>query len=184
MIGLRLLLFALAFVAIFGAIATYAVGGRRRRAGFTVGPTGTVRVVDTDTDGSATLILRDPQLGLCGKPDYLLATTVDGRDLLLPMEVKPTRRSTRLYESDRIQLGAYLLALRGSVPDRAASIGYVQYADRTFDVVLTPSLAAEIARLVAAVRRGRSAAVMHRSHTSPAKCRACPVRAHCDEALG
>jgi hypothetical protein len=41
----------------------------------------------------------------------------------------------------------------------------------------------EVERIVSAVRRGRLAAVVHRSHNIPPRCRACPVRQHCDESL-
>jgi CRISPR/Cas system-associated exonuclease Cas4 (RecB family) len=75
------------------------------------------------------------------------------------------------------------MALRGTFPDRAAGIGHVRYARQTFDVSLTPELEREVERIVSAVRRGRLAAVVHRSHNIPPRCRACPVRQHCDESL-
>ena len=129
------------------------------------------------------MLLRDPIRGICGKPDYLLESEVGGRRLLIPLEVKPTRHSRRLYDSDRVQIGAYLIALRGTFADRASDMGYVRYADQTFGVRLTPELEREIELIVAAVRRGRGARAVHRSHNIRARCHACPVRGGCDEAL-
>jgi CRISPR/Cas system-associated exonuclease Cas4 (RecB family) len=88
-----------------------------------------------------------------------------------------------LFDSDRIQIGAYLMALRATMGDRASRIGYVRYRTRTFDVALSPDLEQEVRQLVTALRRGRTARVVHRSHSVSARCRACPVLQHCDEAL-
>jgi CRISPR/Cas system-associated exonuclease Cas4 (RecB family) len=106
-----------------------------------------------------------------------------GDALLVPIEVKPSRRAGRLYESDETQLGAYLIALRATHGARAASHGYVRYAARTFRVELTAALERRVRTIVAAVRAGRSAAVVHRSHDVPARCVHCPVRERCDERL-
>lgn len=153
----------------------------RRRTGFAFGGTEAGRVIASDMGVGAGLILRDEELGLSGKPDYLLASAAEDR--LIPFEVKPKRRSARLYDSDRVQIGAYLLALRATADERASSVGYVRYQTGTFEVALTPNLEREIRQLIVTLRRARQVAVVHRSHNSPARCRACPVRQHCNEAL-
>ena len=155
----------------------------RRRTGFSFGANSTSTVVGSDVGAEEAILMRDDILGICGKPDYLLEADAGGRRVLVPLEVKPTRRSERLYDSDRVQIGAYLVALRATFPDRASRIGYVRYATQTFEVVLTPELQREVEQLVAAVRRGRNAQVLHRSHNIRARCRACPVRQGCNEAL-
>jgi hypothetical protein len=180
----RLLLILLAIVAaLVAAIIPLVLALLRRRTGFVFSADGDSAVIASDVGTQAPIFLRDPRLGICGKPDYVLETQVGGRSLLVPVEVKPTRRSQRLYDTDRVQIGAYLIALRGTFPDRAARVGHVRYARQTFDVQLTPELEREVKQIAAAVRRGRSAPVMHRSHSIPARCRACPVRQSCDEAL-
>ena len=144
----------------------------------------TPTVVASDTGAGRSVTLRDPALGLRGRPDYLIREGGEGGDAaVVPVEVKPSRHSRRLYESDAVQLGAYLLALRATHADRAARHGYVRYAGRTFRVELTAALEARVREIVAAVRAGRSAAVVHRSHDVPARCRNCPVREACDERL-
>ena len=180
----RLLIVLLAVAAVVAAVAIPIVLARlRRRTGFAFAANAGSVVISSDVGAQRSLLLRDPILGICGKPDYLLETDVAGRRLLVPLEVKPTRRSRRLYDSDRVQIGAYLLALRGTFPGRASDVGYVRYAEQTFSVRLTPELEREVARIAAEVRHGRNAPVLHRSHNISARCRACPVRRECDEAL-
>lgn len=140
-------------------------------------------VVASDTGAAPGVMLRDPALGLRGRPDYLMEERTADGTVLVPIEVKPTRRSTRLYESDAVQLGAYLLALRATHGERAARYGEVHYSGRSFRVELTAGLAGRVRATVAAVRAGRSAAVVHRSHDVPARCARCPMREACDERL-
>lgn len=181
----QIVLCTFAVAALFMAAGVSLVIARRgKRTAIDVGASNRLTVLDTDTGGAGLVTLRDAVLGLRGKPDYILESVTEGRRrLLVPLEVKPTRRSSRLYETDRIQIGGYLLALRATFPQNASRLGYVRYAERTFDVVLTPDLETEIERLVRLIRRGRFAAELHRSHSIPARCRACPMRASCGEAL-
>lgn len=180
---MRTVLIVLGLLALFGAIAIpLAIAALRKNTGFEFATRVGATVVASDVGLGTSLLLRDDALGLCGKPDYLIDSS-DGSGQLVPLEVKPSRRSRRLYESDRIQIGAYLVALKATADDRASKVGYVRYQTGTFEVELTPRLEQEVRSLVATLRRARRAAVIHRSHRSPARCRACPVRLHCDEAL-
>ena len=181
---LRVLLVVLAVGALAGAIAIpFVLSALRRRTGFDFGAESSARLIASDVGIGPALILRDDDLGLCGKPDYLLEMNEAGERRFVPVEVKPARQSQRLFDSDRIQIGAYLMALRATMGNRASHIGYVRYRTRTFEVALSPDLEQEVRQLVAALRRGRTARVVHRSHSVSARCRACPVRQHCDEAL-
>lgn len=180
----RLVLFLLAAATLLAALAMPIVlAALRRRTGFTFERDGDTSIVASDVGLADSLLLRHPMLGICGKPDYLMERRVGGKRVLIPLEVKPTRRSLRLYDSDRIQIGAYLVALRDTFADRASPVGYVRYASQTFEVALTPDLERELEGLAAAVRRGRSADTLHRTHNIRARCRACAVREHCDEVL-
>lgn len=185
MIALRLMLIVVALVAIASAIALPFVMQRlARQTGFTIagGPDSTIIASDTGLGGI--LIVRDEEIGVCGKPDYVIEEEVRGRRLLVPVEVKPTRRSERLYDSDRLQLGVYLLGLRALAGDGAADFGYVRYATTSFEVRLTPDIENELRRIVREIRSGRTAAALHRNHRIQARCGACAVRLHCDESLG
>ncbi len=53
------------------------------------------------------------QIGLTGKPDYLL----DIRGSTIPFEVKPGRRAAQPYESDPMQLAAYCLLVEETSGD-------------------------------------------------------------------
>ena len=181
--GRRILLIAV-YGRLFGALAVYLVlRWYRQRTGFAAGGAGGGRIVASDTGVEPAALLRDPALGLRGRPDYLFQSEVAGRALFVPLEIKPGRRSRRMYESDAVQLAAYLIALRGTVKDAAAPFGYLQYAKRTFKVGLTRELENRVRAIVRAIRDGRGAAIMHRSHAIVQRCVGCSVREHCDEAL-
>jgi CRISPR/Cas system-associated exonuclease Cas4 (RecB family) len=155
----------------------------RKRTGFSGAGSSESAIAASDTGVVDPIMLRDPILGIRGKPDYLIRTTLDGHQRLVPVEVKPTRRGLRLYDSDRLQLGAYLLALRATAGASAADFGIVRYAGTSFRVGLTADLEAEVRRIIVAARAGRTSKQMPRSHDSVARCRSCAVRLNCDQAL-
>ena len=96
----------------------------------------------------------------------------------------PRQPSNPCYESDALQVAAYLIALRATAKDATATFGYLRYATGTFRVGLTRELEERIHAIVDAIRAGRSAATINRSHSIVQRCVNCSVRAHCDEALG
>ena len=179
------LLTGAAVAAAIGGLGLMAVRWHVRATGFSPisAQSRTTTIVGSDTRAASAMMVREPALGLRGRPDYVLEEGPPNDRLLVPIEVKPTRRSKRVYESDELQLGAYLLALRGTVGIRASTAGYVRYASDTFRIELTPNLERRVRETVAAVRRGRRASVVHRSHSVRARCAACPMRQHCDERL-
>ena len=144
---------------------------------------GDARIVASDTGVLPSRLLRDSRLGLYGKPDYLFADGVSAGQRLVPMELKPVRRAQRLYESDEIQMGVYLLVTRATFGSRAAGFGFVRYAASTFRVELTVALERRIVEVAAAIRAGRKALIVHRSHDVRARCAGCAVRPNCDESL-
>ena len=179
-----MLLLVAGLAAITGILGLWLVRRTERATGFAVarGSSNTT-VVGSDTGASPGILVREPELGLRGRPDYVLESGEPNERRLYPLEVKPTRRSHRVYESDELQVGAYLLALRGTAGARAGSTGYVRYASGTFRVDLSPELERRVRETVAMVRRDRHAAVVHRSHSIRARCSGCPVRRQCDESL-
>jgi CRISPR-associated exonuclease Cas4 len=138
------------------------------------------RVVYSDTDGwrrvEDTLVSR--RYGLVGKPDYV----VEERDGPVPVEVKPTRRAETPYLSDVLQLTAYCLLLE-DVWGRAPKRGLLRYAEHTFSVEYTPDLRAVLLETLADMRAQTNATNVDRDHDEPGRCRACGVRAHCDQSL-
>ena len=181
MSSVRLVLALVAVLSVVLATAIVVFAARaRRRTGFVTGGSGGAGIIASDTGVLAPMLLRDPVLGIRGKPDYVLE---DGEHRLLPVEVKPTRRSTRLYESDRVQVGAYLIALRSLAGSHAAPFGYVRYASQTFQVQLDAELEREVRRIVDAIRLGRRLPMVRRDHLNAARCSECAVRVYCDESL-
>ena len=182
---LRYVVLGIAAAAVLGALALQMMlRWYRSRTGFGGDRRSGARIVGSDTGVAAPVLLRDPRLGLRGRPDYLLALEIQGRPALVPLELKPGRRSRRIYESDALQVAAYLVALRATAPDAAAPFGYLRYATGTYRVTLTAALAERVAAIVGAIRAGREASEVHRSHAIRGRCTACAVRPHCDEALG
>ena len=178
------LLSVAALTAVLGALGLVLVRWHTRATGFALPRRpGNGMLAASDTGAAIAMEVREPTLGLRGRPDYVIEEGTPNERRLAPVEVKPSRRSTRVYESDALQLGAYLLALRGTVGSRAANAGYVRYASGTFRIDLTPKLERRVREVVALVRRGRGASSVRRNHSIPARCAACPVRHHCDERL-
>ena len=158
--------------------------GRRRRRLIPAFPElGSVQVIASDTGAIPSRLLSDARLGLYGKPDYLVTEGTGSHQLVVPIELKPGRRATRLYESDEVQLGVYLMLTRAVFGDRAADFGFVRYASDTFRVELTTRLERRIAEVAAAIRAGRQASTVHRSHDVRARCAGCAMRPNCDESL-
>jgi CRISPR/Cas system-associated exonuclease Cas4 (RecB family) len=167
-----------------GTLGLAVLSWYRRKTGFrATWSKARTRILASDTGAARSLLLRDPELGLRGRPDYLLEVSSAARRLVVPLELKPRRRSRRLYESDGLQLGAYLMLTRATFSERAASFGYVRYAEANFRIDLTGTLERRIREVVAAIRAGRAADVVHRSHVVRARCAGCAVRQYCDEAL-
>ena len=183
--NVRLTLLLIAGVcAVFGTLGFWIVRRTERATGFRLsGESSSTTIVGSDAGVAPSMLVREPELGLRGRPDYVLESGEPNERLLYPLEVKPTRRSQRVYESDQLQLAAYLLALRGTAGRRAGSSGYLRYASGTFRVDLTPELERRVRETVALVRRDRRAVVVHRSHSIRARCSGCPVRTRCDERL-
>jgi CRISPR/Cas system-associated exonuclease Cas4 (RecB family) len=181
--GTLLIVLAVAAAAA-GTLGLAVLSWYRRKTGFrATWSTARTRLIASDTGAARSLLLRDPELGLRGRPDYLLEVSSAVGRLVVPLELKPRRRSRRLYESDGLQLGAYLMLTRATFGERAASFGYVRYAEADFRVELTGTLERRLREVVAAIRSGRETAVIHRSHGVAARCAGCAVRQFCDEAL-
>ena len=166
-IGLALLL--LAFVLFFIS------GRQQRRAGLPGG-----RVVYADTGGWAKVEkpLFDRELGLTGKPDYL----VEQGGRLIPVEVKSGRTPEAPYDSHIFQLAAYCRLVEATTGKRPPH-GILHYPDRNFAVDYTPQLESALFDLLAELRRDERRAQVHRSHEDGHRCRRCGFRELCDERL-
>jgi CRISPR/Cas system-associated exonuclease Cas4 (RecB family) len=147
----------------------------------TTGVRSDVTVIATDAGYLPPATLRDPTLRIRGRPDYLVRDRSSGR--VYPIEVKPTRDAADLYESDALQLAAYMLLTEKQYGAEFAGYGVVRYRSSEFRVPLTAELRRRCVDATEAIRAARRAVVIHRSHEVRAKCWACGVRSVCDESL-
>jgi CRISPR-associated exonuclease Cas4 len=129
------------------------------------------RVVASDSVvARRTRVLRSARYGVSGKPDYL----VEERGRIVPVELKPTRRSATPWLRDVVQLAAYCLLIEETEP-RFAGYGYLRYADRTFRIDFTESLRAELLRTVAALRADLTAPDVDPNHDDSRRCARCSL---------
>lgn len=147
----------------------------------TTGVRSNVTVIATDAGYLPPETLRDPTLRIRGRPDYLVRDRATGT--VYPIEVKPTRDAAELYESDALQLAAYMLLTEKRYGAEFAGYGVVRYRSSEFRVPLTAELRRRCAGAAEAIRAARRATAIHRSHELRAKCWACGVRSVCDESL-
>lgn len=171
---LALLIFLLALFILWEA-------NRRRKAS---GIPGGRRVYsDTSSWQEQERPLYDPDLGLTGRPDYIIK---DGRHII-PVEVKSSRIPDTPYDSHIFQLAAYCLLIQRVFHNRPP-YGMLHYTDggqnsRTFAVDYTPDLENDIVNLLAEMRSQHNRREINRSHESSARCSACGYRFICDQRL-
>lgn len=147
----------------------------------TTGVRSDVTVIATDAGYLPPETLKHPGMRIRGRPDYLVRDRSTGT--VYPIEVKPTRDAAELYESDALQLAAYMLLAEKRYGAEFAGYGVVRYRSSEFRVPLTAELRRRCAGAAEAIRAARRATAIHRSHEVRAKCWACGVRSVCDESL-
>ena len=152
-----------------------------RRIGAATGVRVGAPIVASDVGLEPSVMLEAPLHRLRGRPDYLLRER--GRGRVYPIEVKPARESTTLFEPDLLQLAAYMLLTEATYGRDFAGYGVVRYRSAEFRVPLTRDLERRCLAAAEGVRAARRAAEVHRSHRLSGRCRGCVVRGWCGEAL-
>jgi CRISPR-associated exonuclease Cas4 len=148
---------------------------QRKGAGL---PGGRVIYTDTRAWGPLEKPLFDADLGLTGKPDYLVEQ--DGR--IIPVEVKSGRTPQAPYDAHIFQVAAYCLLVEEAYGKRPP-YGILHYPQRDFAVDYTPGLESALLDLLAEMRRDERRASVDRSHADEARCRGCGFRSACDQKL-
>lgn len=141
-------------------------------------PGGRVIYSDTRDWGAVEKPLYDPELGLTGKPDYL----VEQGNTIIPVEVKSRRIADAPYDSHIIQLAAYCRLVEVAYGKRPA-YGILKYANRTFAIDYTAELETHLRGLLIQIREQERLKNVDRSHQSAARCSACGYRAACEQKL-
>jgi CRISPR-associated exonuclease Cas4 len=165
--GLLLLLFA---------IILYFISGMQRRASGL--PGGRVIYTDTRAWGKVEKPLFDADLGLTGKPDYL----VEQKGRIIPVEVKTGKAPDSPYDSHIYQLAAYCLLVHKTTGKRPP-YGILHYPGRDFAVDYTPELEYALLDLIADIRVDEHRAEVRRSHEDKNRCRRCGFCQVCDQKL-
>lgn len=161
---------------IFAGLILLAISSRQRRL---LGlPTGRVVYSDPKLWGKLERPLYSSQLGLVGKPDYLIRKGAT----LIPVEVKSRRPRQSSSESHLFQLAAYCLLVEHSFGKRPPS-GILSYPDGAVAVDYTHELESRLIQLIEDVRTKDRFNNVDRSHASTARCRRCGFNAICDQAL-
>ena len=140
-------------------------------------PAGRLISLDTSRLKPVTEPLYDPDIGLTGRPDYLVRR---GRSLI-PVEVKSGRSPKNPHRSHVLQLAAYCHLIETTVGKRPPH-GILKYADSTYKLQYTTALQKDLFTTLGAVRNAQDSSP-RRSHNSPGRCRACGYLSSCDQSL-
>ena len=164
-------------LALFAAalIIFWQASRQRRQAGL---PGGRVIYTDTRAWGAVEKPLFSNELGLTGKPDYL----VEHNGRLIPVEVKSGHAPDAPYDSHIFQLAAYCLLVEKTYGKRPP-YGIIHYPRRDFAVDYTAQLESALLDQLAEMRRDEHRSSVPRSHEDAARCRACGFRKVCDQSL-
>jgi CRISPR-associated exonuclease Cas4 len=150
---------------------------RRQRQASGV-PAGRIITSDMSKWGAVEQPLYDAELGLVGRPDYL----VEQGGQLIPVEVKSNRVSSAPYDAHIYQLAAYCLLVQRHYGKRPA-YGILHYPTHTFAIDFTPQLENSLLELLADIRSKERRKNIARSHQSSERCNGCGYRNICDQKL-
>jgi len=166
----------LAFFTLLLSVILFWLARRQQKASGL--PAGRVIYADTHGWGAVEQPLYDADLGLVGKPDYL----VEQNQQVIPVEVKSSRISAVPYDAHIFQLAAYCLLVQRQYGKRPA-YGILHYPHRTFAIDYTPELENRLLALLAEMRAQERRPEISRSHESAARCSRCGFRTICDQRL-
>lgn len=169
MLSAALLLFILALIFLWLS------SRQRKQAGL---PGGRIIYTDTRAWGEVEKPLYDPQLGLTGKPDYL----VEQNGQIIPVEIKSGHAPDAPYDSHIFQIAAYCLLVQRGMGKRPP-YGIIHYNNRDFAVDYTAELENQLLDALAEMRRDEARTSVARSHDLPARCHRCGYRDLCDQKL-
>jgi CRISPR-associated exonuclease Cas4 len=147
----------------------------RKKSGI---PGGRIIYADTSKWSHVEKSIYVPEIGLTGKPDYL----VEVGDDLIPVEVKSTFVRHAPFDSHIYQLAAYCLMVQ-KVYKKRPPYGILHYPNRTFAVDYTRALEYATMEVLDQMRSYSRKKNVARSHDSPARCSGCGYRNTCDQSL-
>ncbi len=161
---------------LLAAFVLFFISGQQRRAAGL--PGGRVIYTDTRAWGKVEKPLYDQDLGLTGKPDYL----VEQHGKIIPVEVKTGRTPEAPYDLHIFQVAVYCLLVQTTYGKRPPH-GIIHYPGRDFAVDYTAKLEYALRDLLADMRISEHHAEVGRSHEDEQRCRRCGFRQVCDQRL-
>lgn len=141
-------------------------------------PEGKIVYADPGLWGKPEKPFYNSELGLTGKPDFLICQENE----IVPVEVKSMWAPREPYDSHVLQLGAYCLLAERHFGRRPAH-GLLRYRNRTFKIHYTPSLEMEVLDAIQTIRGFKEREEVCRSHEQPNRCARCGFRDRCDQRL-
>ena len=160
---------------IIGLILLWWASRQRKASGL---PGGEVIYSDTQSWMPVEEALYDNDLGLTGRPDYL----IQQGEMVIPVELKSTRVTEAPYDSHIFQLAAYCYLVNKHYRVRP-SHGVLKYPNRTYRIDYTPEIESKLVELVSEMRTKGHLRKINRSHQSPRRCQNCGYRSVCDQTL-
>lgn len=152
------------------------LSGRKRKS--TGLPGGQIIYADTDKWTPLEKPLYDPEVGLSGKPDYL----VKQKGMIIPVEVKSSNITDAPYDSHIFQLAAYCRLVDQEYKNRPA-YGIIHYPNRTFRIEYTSELENNLLDTLIEMRSIANRKQILRSHQSSHRCSGCGYNSICDQSL-
>lgn len=170
-----IMLYLAIFLFLLGLFLLWQATRQRKATGL---PGGQILYTDTSKWDPLEKPLYDSQVGLSGKPDYLVRQA----DMVIPVEVKSSRVTQTPYDSHIFQLAAYCRLVESEFKVRP-EYGILHYPNRTFRIDYTSELENEMLDLLFDMRSQASYKQVQRSHQSPQRCAGCGYRLNCDQSL-
>lgn len=169
------MLYLSGFLFLLAIILFWTASRRRRRIGL---PSGRIIYSDTNDWGPVEKPFYDRELGLTGKPDYLVET----KGHVIPVEVKSSRVHEGPYDGHIFQLAAYCLLVQSQIGKRPP-YGILHYPNRTYAIDFTPELEQSTLELIEEIHHNERRKELPRSHDIVARCNRCGYRRACDQKL-
>ncbi|MBN1537885.1 MAG: Dna2/Cas4 domain-containing protein [Anaerolineales bacterium] len=176
---LALAILILAIIAIWGSSRLLQIQGL---------PKGKIIYTDTHLWQSVVTPLFDPELGLTGKPDYI----VRKGNLIIPIEVKSSYGNSSPTPSHILQLAAYCCLIQKTYHQRPPH-GIIHYTvgnkknrsinSQTYKINYTKKLETSLIETINQMRSLENQHQIKRSHNAVRRCNRCGYRLKCDQKL-
>jgi CRISPR-associated exonuclease Cas4 len=163
------------FLFILALILLWLARARQKASGL---PGGRIIYSDTQHWKPVEKPLYDPDLGLTGRPDYL----IEKDNQVIPVEVKSSRAPDAPYDSHIFQVAAYCRLVHITFGKRPP-YGILHYPNRTFAIDFTAELEMALINLLDEMRTQDRLREVDRSHDSASRCQGCGYRAVCGQKL-